>query len=341
MEQSRATLKDVAIRSGYALRTVKKVMSGTEHVGHKTRISVLKAAEELNYQRNIIASALSRGKDTRIAIIYTEMTKPYFPEVEKGFVQCAKELRDYGLSIELIKLYDSDVNCQIEAVKQILSDGSIDGLIIQPIDSSLLDPYLNELSEQGRPVITFGSDAPLSSRISYVGPDAYKAGRISAQIMANYIAKKGHVALISGSYRHSQTGDRVRGFKDRVSEYYPDLYLTELITAKDNPTFYYDFIKTLVSNESIQGLYCTSANAYIAGEVLRDMGVKDAVVVGFDISQMATDLMKQGHLKVIIEQNPFHFSYVALKTMFNYIYLNEKPQELQHTAISILTSECL
>ena len=99
MERSRATLKDVAEKSGYALRTVKKVMSGTENVGEKTRTAVLQAAEELNYQRNILASTLSKGKTTRIAIVYAETTKTYFPEVEKGFMQCAEEFRDYGMSI--------------------------------------------------------------------------------------------------------------------------------------------------------------------------------------------------------------------------------------------------
>jgi ABC-type sugar transport system substrate-binding protein len=75
--------------------------------------------------------------------------------------------------------------------------------------------------------------------------------------------------------------------------------------------------------------------------VLRDLDRKDTVVVGFDISQMAIDLMKRGFLKVIIEQNPYQFSYAALRAMFNYIYLDEMPQRIQYTGLSILTSECL
>jgi len=341
MMRSRATLKDVATRSGYALRTVKKVMSGTESVGEKTRDAVLRAAKELNYQRNILASTLSKGKSRRIAIVYAETTKAYFPEVERGFVQCAEELRDFGFSIAFHKIFDRDADCQVAVLKEILADDTIHGLIMQPMSQTRLNPYIDQLAERGKPTITFGADASSDKRLCYIGPNAYKSGRIGAQILANYIGKSGSVALISDNNEHMQTVDRIRGFTDRVRERYPNLRITNLNIPINHSAAYYDIVKKLVTRESVQGIFCTDANSYIAGEALRDLNVKDTVVVGFDISQMAADLMKDGFLKVIIEQNPFHFSYTALRTMFNYLYLDEAPQRIQYTGLSILTSECL
>lgn len=342
MENSRATLKDIAKRSGYALRTVKKVMSGTESVGEKTRTAVLQAADELNYQRNLLASTLSKGTSSRIAIVYAEITKPYFPEVERGFTQCAEELRDFGLSIEFHKVFDLDAECQVEVelLEKIIADDGIDGLIIQPRSHTRLNTYIDRLNGAGRPVITFGADAPLADRLCYIGPDAYKSGRIGAQILANYIGKNGNVAVISNNNEHMQTLDRIRGFTDRVTEHYPNIKVTNL-NIPVNPSLYYEVVKAIVTKDSYQGIFCTDANSYIAGEVMRDLNIKDTVVVGFDISQTAADLMKQGYLKVIIEQNPFHFSYTALRIMFNYLYLGILPEQTQHTALSILTSECL
>ncbi len=340
MEEMRATLKDVAEKSGYALRTVKKVMSGTESVGEKTRIAVLRAAEELNYQRNILASTLSKGRSTRIAIVYAETTKTYFPEVERGFKQCAEELRDFGMSIKFYKVFDRDVESQIAVLRELISNNNIDGLIIQPMSRSRLNPYIDKLIEMGKPVITFGADASSEKRLCYIGPNAYKSGRIGAQILANYIGKNGNVVVISDNNEHMQTVDRIKGFVDRVREHYPNIKITNL-TIPNNPSLYYEMVKTLVTKESIQGIFCTDANSYIAGEVLRDLNVKDTAIVGFDISLVAIDLMRQGYLKVIIEQNPYQFSYTTLKTMFNYLYLNEIPQKIQYTGLSILTSECL
>lgn len=340
MERARATLKDVAERSGYALRTVKKVMGGTESVGEKTRAAVLRAAEELNYQRNMLASVLSKGKNAHIAIVYAETTKTYFPEVERGFLQCAEELRDFGLSIRFCRVFDRDVESQAAVLRTLLDDAGVDGLIIQPTSRSKLNPYIDAMADAGKPVITFGADASSAKRLCYIGPDAYRSGRIGAQILANYIGKKGHVVLVSDSGEHMQTVDRISGFQDRIKEHYPNLRVSNLYIP-DNPELYYEMLKALVSKESVQGIFCTDANSYIAGEVLRDLGVRDVAVVGFDISRIAMELMKQGYLKVIIEQYPKQFSYQALKTMFNYLYLDEVPPGIQYTSLSVLTSECL
>jgi len=340
MKRSRATLKDVAQRSGYALRTVKKVMGGTENVGEKTRAAVLQAAKELDYQRNILASALSKGKSSRVAIVYTETMKAYFPEVERGFIQCAEELRDFGFSIEFHKVFDRDPECQVAVLKEMIADISIDGLVIQPMSQTRLSPYIDELVDMGKPVITFGADASSEKRLCYIGPNAYQSGRVGAQILANYIGKSGNVAMISDNNEHMQTVDRLRGFAARMKAHYPNVRIANL-NISVNPSQYYDTVKELVTRRPVQGVFCTDANSYIAGEVLRDLNIRDTVVVGFDMSPMAADLMKQGFLKVIIEQNPYQFSYAALRTLFNYIYFCEVPQKIQYTGLSILTSECL
>ena len=340
MELPRATLKDVAKRSGYALRTVKKVMSGEESVKDSTRIAVLQAAFELNYKRNILASTLSKSRDRRIAILYTETTKAYFPEVERGFTQCAEELKDFRLLVEFHKITDLDVSFQVAALKKILADNDVEGLIIQPIGKTCLNPYIDSFADAGKPVIAFGADAPSSKRLSYIGPDAYKSGRIGAQILANYIGKEGKAAIISDIEEHMQTYDRIRGFNDRIKEHYPSIHVTNLNIPINSPS-YYEHVKAILTKESYKGIFCTDANTSIVGETLRDLEIKDTAVVGFDISHEAAELMKQGYLKVIIEQNPYQFSYSALRMMFNYLYLGVVPEKTQHTGLSILTSECL
>jgi LacI family transcriptional regulator len=340
MSSPRATLKDIAEKSGYALRTVKKVMSGKEHVGEKTRKAILLVAEELKYQCNMLASVLSKNKVCRIAVIYSETSKSYFPDVEKGFLQCGDEYRDFGMVVELFKTYDRVAGKQVDILKELISGNKFDGIIIQPISRSELNPYIDRLADMGKPVITFGADATTEKKLCYIGPNAYKSGRIGAQILANYIGKKGNVAIISDNVEHMQTQDRIKGFSERIKEYYPDIRIKNIGTPNDE-TLYYKMVESLVLKNTIQGIFCTDANSYIAGEVLRDLKIKNIAVVGFDLSETASGLMKEGYIKVLIEQNPFLFSYNALKTMFNYIYLGEIPKKMQYTSLSILTSECL
>jgi len=56
---------------------------------------------------------------------------------------------------------------------------------------------------------------------------------------------------------------------------------------------------------------------------------------------MGERLMKDGYLKVMIEQSPELFSYSAARVMFNYLYYNEVPDKKQYSELAIITSECL
>ncbi|MEN6595910.1 MAG: substrate-binding domain-containing protein [Clostridiaceae bacterium] len=338
-QDKRITLVDVAKRSGYALRTVKKVMAG-EAVYERTRSAVLHAARELGYQKNYVASALAKGKETKVVVIYSETTKAYFPEVERGFRRFADDTRDFGYELEIRKCFTKSVEEQAEAIRAVIADGSVNGLILQPQSATKLNPLIESFTCSGRPLITFGADAMTDHKLCYIGPNAYKAGRIGCQILANYIGKQGNVFTINQVHEHMQTKERKRGFLDMVKEYYPGIHPFEL-NIPDNSNLYYEMVKAAIVDEGLRGLFCTDADSYIAGEVLRDLGRKDIVVVGFDLSDMGEQLMKQGYLKVMIEQRPELFSYQAARAMFNYLYYNETPEKIQYSDLAIITSECL
>jgi len=51
--------------------------------------------------------------------------------------------------------------------------------------------------------------------------------------------------------------------------------------------------------------------------------------------------MKDGYIRVIIEQKPESFSSLATTLMFRYLAAGEKPEEQNYTPLYILTSECL
>lgn len=340
MEEKRPTLKDVAERSGYALRTVKKVMNGKETVREKTREGVLRAAEELHYTRNLAASALARNRRIRVAVVYTQTTEAYFPEIERGFRQCQADLADYGLELEFRITTQPGWEHQKELLDGLLERDDIQGILLQPYSAAKLDETIDRLVRGGKPVITFGSDAPGSKRLCYVGPNAYQSGRIGAQILANYIGKKGTVFLVSLGCDHMQTRERCRGFRDRVAEFYPDIRVFEM-NLPENAGLYHDMLCSVIRNENVSGLFCTDANTGVAGRLLKELGTRGIALVGFDLSEESVRLMKEGYIKVIIDQKPSHVSHLALKLMFQYLVQGTRPTPIQHTQLYITTSECL
>lgn len=335
----RPTLKDVAERAGVSLRTVKKVVVGREPVPDATRQRVHQAATELGYRKNIIASALALAKRERIGLVYSEVTKAYFPEVERGFRRFAAEYHDYGLDVEFAIGHDTNIAGQEAVLDRMLADERITGVVLQPLSADGLNPAIDRLVAAGKPVITFGSDAPDSARLCYIGPNAQKAGRIGAQILANYIGKRGTALIISRNRAHMQTRQRAEGFHEMVAEFYPAITPVELLI--DNADDTYQVIAERLRGEPVTGIFSTSADTSVAGRVLRDMERSDIVLVGFDLSEETATLMRQGYIKVVLEQNPDEFSYRALSLMFDYRFHQRVPAPVITTDISILTSECL
>lgn len=336
---ARPTLKDVAERSGASLRTVKKVMSGDETVREKTRNAVLQAAEELHYTRNRAASALAKNHIMNVAVVYSRTTEAYFPEIEDGFNQALSELSDFGLRLEWCITNERGPKAQRAILESLLTRDDVDGVILQPYSASRLDDLIDALADAGKAVVTFGSDAPGSKRLCHVGPDAYRSGRIGAQILANYISKQGKVFVINQGRDHMQTRERSRGFMDRVAEHYPDIQIFEM-NLPENSDLYPDMVVRILESESVAGIFCTDANTLLAGRVLKERNNQNVVLVGFNLSDNGITLMKEGFIKVIIDTAPEIYAYLAAKSMYEFLNEGILPERIIRTPVSILTSEC-
>lgn len=338
MSAERPTLKDVANRSGYGLRTVKKVMSGQPGVKEQTREWILRTAQELNYTRNRAASALARNRKIRIAVVYSiVIDNAYFPEVERGFLQAERELRDFGLELEFFTSTDHWAEHQPMVLRQLLTRQDIDGVILEPSSGTQMNDLIAQLEAAGKCVVTFGSDTTGSRRLFHVGSDGYRSGRIAAQILANYIGKQGKVYLFSGMSDHVQDKARRAGFQDRIREHYPNITVQTVDASED----YAELVRSVVESGDAAGLFCTDARTILAGKVLQELSRTDIPLVGFDLSEDGKELMRSGFIKVIIEQKPELFSYLAAKRLFVYLSEGKMPREVEQTPLYILTSECL
>ncbi len=74
-------LAAVAQKAGVSTSTVSRVLNNLEVVKSSTRSRVLRAAEELNYQPNLHARSLARGKSRILGIIVSNMENPFFLDI--------------------------------------------------------------------------------------------------------------------------------------------------------------------------------------------------------------------------------------------------------------------
>ena len=338
---ARPTLKDVAARSGYALRTGKKVMSGDPTVRDKTRETVLQAAAELSYTPNRAASALGKQKQINLAVVYSKPSEIYFSDLEAGFQRCAGELFDYGLNLQYFTTADPGWEAQCAILRSLLDRDDVSGVIVQPVSENKLDPCIDALVQRGIPVVTVGSDAPGSRRLCFVGCDAVRSGRIGGQLLAAYTGGRGQTLVISDQSDQEQARKRAKGLAARLKECHPQMTLYQP-TVEERTLTPSALTRKLLAENAVSGLFCTSGNNTITtGQLLRELNAPQISLVGFDLSPASSALMKDGWIQVILDQKPDIHAYEAVKILFSFIANGTCPKPVCTLPIYLYTSECL
>jgi len=75
------SIKDVARVAGVSTATVSHVLNNTRFVSEETRRKVVNAIERCNYYPNAYARSLASGRSHTIALLVSDISNPFFPEL--------------------------------------------------------------------------------------------------------------------------------------------------------------------------------------------------------------------------------------------------------------------
>src|SRR5690625_2836483 len=86
MEDTMATLKDVAKEAGVGVTTVSRFLNHdkTLVIGEDTKDRILKAVQKLNYIPNASARALKMGKTSTFGLVIPDFNNPVYSQIITG-----------------------------------------------------------------------------------------------------------------------------------------------------------------------------------------------------------------------------------------------------------------
>ncbi|MRN57300.1 LacI family DNA-binding transcriptional regulator [Paenibacillus monticola] len=173
-----ANIKDIAKLAGVSVTTVSRVINGHPYVSTLKKEAVQRAMEMENYERNINAVHLSKGKTNLIGVVVPSIRRPYFGMVVEGI---ADEAIKDNYKLVLIQT-NYEVEREMDAL-MMLKLKQIDALIICSKTSGwdVVEEYI-----QYGPIIIL-EDAR-GTKLSSIFIDHY-------QIFSNalaYLRSKGH-----------------------------------------------------------------------------------------------------------------------------------------------------
>ena len=91
-------IRDVARHAGVSVATVSNVINGTHYVSPELRARVLDAIAILNYPPNRLAQALSRKIVPSLALIFPDISNPYWSSVTRA-VQDLTDQHHYSVIV--------------------------------------------------------------------------------------------------------------------------------------------------------------------------------------------------------------------------------------------------
>ena len=252
------TLKDVAERAGVSRSAVSRSFTEGASVSAKTRAKVEKAANDLGYTPNALASSLTTGRTKLIGLIVNNFHNPLILEVFDLFT---RGLQDRGLRPLLVNLSDAtDPAASVKMLRQY----SVDGVIVA--SSTLPSSFAESFQNAGLPVVhAFGRYA-IAPDVHVVGIDNVACGRMAAEALVQRGYRR--LAFLGGPRTATSTQDRVAGFLGALAPY-PEIKVT---------TSYATDYSFDAGRAEMQRLLAEApAEAYFCGDDLLAVGALSAI----------------------------------------------------------------
>ncbi|MEY3961460.1 MAG: hypothetical protein RIR14_2114 [Pseudomonadota bacterium] len=252
------TLKDVAMRAGVSRSAVSRTFTEGASVSAKTRAKVEKAANDLGYTPNALASSLTTGRTKLIGLIVNNFHNPLILEVFDLFT---RGLQDRGLRPLLVNLSDAtDPAASVKMLRQY----SVDGVIVA--SSTLPSSFAESFQNAGLPVVhAFGRYA-IAPDVHVVGIDNVACGRMAAEALVQRGYRR--LAFLGGPRTATSTQDRVAGFLGALAPY-PEIRVTTSYAT--------DYSFDAGRAEMQRLLAETPAEAYFCGDDLLAVGALSAI----------------------------------------------------------------
>ncbi len=203
-------MADIARLSGVSASTVSRALSGSPLIPEATRNRITELANSLGYRVNVGAANLrKRGVQTiGVVILGDTMQMISDPFLLSILGSVADTLDERGMSLLLTRLKDN----RTHVLSDLVESGQVAGLIV--IGQLTMHHYLNELTQNGFPMVVWGAHLP-DALYPVVGGDNATGGYLATRHLIEHGCRR--IAFF-GDISHPEAGLRYQGYARALQE---------------------------------------------------------------------------------------------------------------------------
>jgi LacI family transcriptional regulator len=204
----KATIKDIAKKSGHSCSTVSRVINNSPYVSAATRARIQKVIDETGFRPNSVARGLVTGKMNVVVCIIGDRLNEFYAQL---FAAAEEELNQRGYLAVLC--YTNYEPAKEEKYLEAAAENNFAGVIM--VTAPETPQLAANLAKLECPVV-LANRYLVSFQTDVVLTDNYYGGYIAAR----HLIDLGHrrIAHWSGPENSTASRDRLRGYRDAMQE---------------------------------------------------------------------------------------------------------------------------
>ena len=299
------------------------------------------------------------AKNKNLLFLTKDTHLVFFKDIKNG---CKSEALKTKNNCIFIEMNEGNPRLQIRKLKSVMKKNRIDGIALAVIKSDFTSLELKRVLRNKKiPLVTLDADFNKKDlakneikRSSYIGTNNYDLGKTMAQTLLKEHKADSHICIISGHSYSDNLNQRIKGFKDVISEKTKNLkylkrcplYSLEKPGAALSQTVH--IIKDSISiNQNIiiammGGWAQDNRGKYISelSKFRKYFDTNKVKIISIDTTPNQLKLLNMGLGHLNVGQSPKEIGRTAFKTLLKLIN-GEKVEEYIYTPIRVcLPGKC-
>lgn len=336
-----ATIRKVAERARVSIGTVDRVIHRRGKVSKDAEERVRAAIEELGYRPNLFARNLKLKRTLTIGALMPEPEQDggYWEGPVRGIDRAAASLAGHQVEVAF---FHHDRYCEASLRERFAAmlAARPDALLIAPVFPEACGELLRAVPASV-PFVFFDSDVPAAERLSYIGQDPQRSGRVAAQLLSMTVPGRAPLGVIRVLPTDYHIEERVRGFRAWFDGDGERRVTVHDMRGDGGPETFDEAIATLLaSGDPPGGLFVTNARTYrVARAVKRLGGGWRPRIVGYDLIEDNVALLRSGEVDFLISQDPDQQGFEGVQALYRHLALREEIRPRIAMPLDIVTRE--
>ena len=323
------TVQQIADATGVSRGTVDRALNNRGRVDPEVAERIRRTAEEMGYVKKP-RKTNGKRRSCRIGIVTQLAGASFMREINRGIREAAEELRDRDVEVLVRESLSVDEKEQVDAIEELRKEG-IDGLAVMPVDAESVREKINDLIDDGIPVVTFNSDIVGTRRRCFVGMDNVKSGRTAAGLMKMLTGGSGKILVITGYFTNHVNISRLAGFVEEIKASCPGIEIVGVQGSFDDAAEVEKIVvNTMRTIPDLDGILQVSGGQEGIRAAFEALGVeKRPHVIIYDQTPKNEKVLREDVADFLIDQNGYVQGYRPPHILADIIQKNQFPEQEQ------------